>query len=373
MMRAVAVVGAALLALAAAECNRTSVVGSLGCASARDCSPPATICSVDGRCVRGCVADPALCVGGSNCNAATGECAGGAIGTPCTGDNGCDPPDVVCRTSDGTCQPGCTVSPTCADGDVCNPANGHCCAPGTTGCPTASSPAQICSGGMCVPGCATAGLCTGGQVCDTATGHCHAPTPMCTDDDDCDAGSYCTHAGACAVLAYGGTQKCATNAPDVLYACATKTTPADFTTCAGAPGPVGCPYCLENSCFRPGTCMSDNDCHGGVACTSGLCVVSAPACPSTVVLGDVVKGVYAAGKYVCVHGTVQQARQGLDGMYELKLDTSPYLFVDIEPMYQASAGIALPQVGQAITVHGMVRWDGGHADRELVPVDYVGP
>jgi hypothetical protein len=66
---------------------------------------------------------------------------------------------------------------------------------------------------------------------------------------------------------------------------------------------------------------------------------------------------------------VTQARTGADGTLEIKLGTSPYLYVDLEPMY----GIALPTVGQTITVHGAVRWDDGHKDRELLPVDWIGP
>ena len=54
-------VACALTALVsgAAGCKRTDLVGSLGCATSRDCLPPDTICSADGRCVAGCIADPA--------------------------------------------------------------------------------------------------------------------------------------------------------------------------------------------------------------------------------------------------------------------------------------------------------------------------
>ncbi len=383
-MTARAYLAVAALAASLAGCHHDDIIGTLGCSTSRDCEPPATICSADGRCVTGCIKNPSLCVGGSTCNAKTGECLGGAIGSHCASDNDCDPPDVVCRTSDGTCQPGCTVSPVCASNDVCNASSGHCCTPGAAGCPTLTPPAiscnsdadcpnvpsTICSAGLCVAGCGAGGLCAGGLVCDSATGHCQSPNPECARDSDCDPGSYCTQAGACAVLAYGGTQECADGAPDVLYACATATTPATFTSCAGAAGPSGCPYCIDESCLHPGVCASNADCHAGDACTNGLCMVQSPQCPTTVTIADVFKGIYAAGKEVCIRGTVQQTRSGADGELEIRLDTSPYLYVDVEPMYNA-AGVTLPQVNQTVTVHGTVRWDAGHQNRELLPVDWI--
>jgi hypothetical protein len=30
-------------------------------------------------------------------------------------------------------------------------------------------------------------------------------------------------------------------------------------------------------------------------------------------------------------------------------------------------------VGQMVTLHGTVRWDDGHKDRELLSVDWIGP
>jgi len=30
-------------------------------------------------------------------------------------------------------------------------------------------------------------------------------------------------------------------------------------------------------------------------------------------------------------------------------------------------------LGEVVTVHGVVRWDAGHYDRELLPVDWVSP
>jgi hypothetical protein len=191
----------------------------------------------------------------------------------------------------------------------------------------------------------------------------------CAHDTDCDPGSYCTQAGRCVVRAYGGATPCQGGAL-VSYSCATSTTPASFQSCVGAPGPVGCPYCIDGSCMHPGLCKTSDDCHAGDGCISGLCHALDPPCTtaSTVPLGDVVKGVYAAGKELCVRGTVQQARSGADGMYELRLDSSPFLYVDIEPMY----GLAAPALGQSVLVHGTVRWDAGHQDRELLPVDWIG-
>jgi hypothetical protein len=369
--------------IATAGCKRTDVVGALGCATSRDCAPPDTICSPDGRCVPGCVADPATCVGGSQCNAATGECEGGGIGAHCDGDDDCDPPDVICRVATQTCEAGCTVNPgVCADSETCNPTTGHCCTPGVGDCPVVTppmmtcnsdaecpnAPAQICSGGTCVAGCTTGGLCALPLVCNPTSGHCEPPAASCLLDMDCDAGSYCAQTGNCVVLAYAGPTACQ-GGTAVTYTCATKTTPSSFSTCTGKAGPVGCPYCIDGSCMHPGLCRTADDCHGGDGCISGLCHVLMPACPDNAIasIADVVHGVYAAGKELCVRGTVQSGKSGVDGMYELKLDTSPYLYVDIEPMY----GLAAPAVGSNVTVHGVVRWDDGHKDRELLPVDFV--
>lgn len=369
--------------VAATGCKRTDIVGALGCSTSRDCSPPSTICSADGRCVPGCVQNPALCVGGSQCNATSGECEGGGLGAHCASDGDCDPPDVVCRVSTQTCEAGCTVSPVCTSDETCDPQSGHCCTPGVAGCPARPAPmhtcnsdsecpdvpANICSGGVCVPGCTTGGLCALPLACNTTSGHCEPPMATCTRDTDCDSGSYCTQAGSCAVLAYAGPTTCQ-GGTTVSYTCATKTSPSTFQSCVGAPGPVGCPYCIDGSCMHPGLCKTSDDCHAGDGCVSGLCRVLMPPCPSTAIveLGDVVNGVYAAGKEVCVRGTVALTRTGYDGMLEIKLGTTPYLYVDVEPMY----GIALPSAGQTVTVHGTVRWDDGHKDRELLPVDWIG-
>jgi hypothetical protein len=184
---------------------------------------------------------------------------------------------------------------------------------------------------------------------------------------DCDPGSYCTQAGNCVVLAFGGAIACA-GGTTVTAECAQSATPAKFTTCAGAPGPVGCPYCIDGSCMHPGMCSGDADCHGGDSCVMGLCTASTPQCPTTVNISDVIKGVYAAGKEVCIKGTVTYTRAGYDGETEIRIGDTPYVYVDIEPMY----GLKTPAVGQTITLHGTVRWDAGHQDREILPVDWYG-
>ena len=367
-----------LFAAVTLSCRHTDVIGSLSCTTSRDCLPPATICSADGRCVTGCHGNPDLCIGGATCDAATGECVGGSTAHTCASDGNCDPPDLVCSPA-GVCAPGCTISLDCAGGDVCNPATGHCCTPGNAGCPNPTqpppscngdaecpnAPANICSGGVCVPGCANGGTCTAPLQCDPTSGHCI--TPLCARDLDCDPGSYCTQTGNCVVLAFGGATACA-GGTNVTSQCATETSPSEFTACAGKPGPVGCPYCIDGSCMHPGLCATADDCHGGDACVKGLCTAIAPQCPTVVTIPDVVRGVYAAGKEVCVRDTVSFVRKGYDGETEVKLGTNPYLYVDIEPMY----GLTAPEVGQTVTVHGTVRWDAGHQDRELLPVDWFG-
>jgi hypothetical protein len=187
---------------------------------------------------------------------------------------------------------------------------------------------------------------------------------------DCDPGSYCTQSGTCSVLAFGGAIRCA-GGSNVYYSCAIKTTPSQFASCAGSPGPGGCPYCIEGSCFHPGLCASANDCHRADACVGGLCRVQPSECPSTVSISQINAGTFAAGKEVCVHDIVTNVQSGYDGNKEVRLGNSPYLYLEVEPMYE-SAGVAVPAVGQAVTVHGTVRWDSGHEDRELLPVDWFG-
>ncbi len=372
----------ALACAVGAGCARTDVVGTLGCTTSRDCMPPSTICSADGRCVPGCISDPTACVGGSACDTDSGECEGGGLGAACTDDDDCDPPDVICGVTTQTCEAGCTVNPgACTSDENCDPTSGHCCTPGIDGCPPITppmmtcnsdsecpdAPAKICSGGVCVAGCTTGGLCAAPLSCNPTSGHCEPLASTCLRDIDCDSGSYCTQAGNCVVLAYAGPTACA-GGTNVTYTCATKTTPTSYSSCVGAPGPVGCPYCTNGSCLHPGLCKTSDDCHGGDGCSGGICRVLEEQCPTNAIvpIGDVVSGTYAAGKELCVTGTVESAKSGVTGQFEIRLDSSPYLYVDIEPMYN----VAPPTVGASITVHGTVRWDDGHKDRELLPVDW---
>jgi hypothetical protein len=362
---------------AAAGCRRATEVGSLACRTSGECTPPSTVCGPDGRCVAGCLSDPTLCLEGASCDPTSGECAGGSS---CTDDDDCDPPAAVCNLLSHACVAGCTLAG-CAAGFNCNPSSGRCCDPSSVGCPRVAdggancnsdsecvgAPANVCSGGACVPGCTSGAGCTAPLSCDPTTGHCS--TPMCQRDLDCDPGSYCTQAATCAVLAYGGPVACA-GGTKVPFDCATKKTPSDFMSCVGAAGPSGCPYCIDDSCFHPGMCASDTDCHRGDTCVGGLCRVTQPACPSEVSLSSVLQGSWAAGKEICVRGQVMLVRTGYDGMLEVRLGDTPYLYVDIMPLYQA-AGVRLPKVGETVIVHGVVRWDAGHNDRELLPVDWV--
>jgi hypothetical protein len=361
-----------------AGCGRDILVGSLTCRLSAECAPPSSVCSADGRCVAGCSAES--CVGGAACDLLTRECSGGPSERSCDGDSDCDPPDLVCRTSTNTCVAGCTSSDTCAEGFRCDPSSGHCCdGPSCPDRPDAAegcnsdfecvgAPALICSGGACVPGCGQTG-CAAPLQCDPTSGHCERS--RCARDADCDDGSACTQASRCEVLAFAGQIECAGGAV-VYYRCAIKETPADLVACAGAPGPVGCPYCIDHSCFHPGVCARDGDCHGGDSCVDGLCRVEEPPCPTIVPIADVVNGRFAAGKEVCVRGKVTQVRAGYDGMNEVRLDSSPFLYVDVPPMY-VSAGVALPSLGAMVTVHGTVRWDASHDDYELLPVDFIAP
>jgi hypothetical protein len=173
------------------------------------------------------------------------------------------------------------------------------------------------------------------------------------------------------VLAFGGKIACA-GGTAVDYDCAVKTTSSEFLACVGAAGPSGCPYCIGRSCFHPGLCNAFPDCHRGAACVAGLCIAAAPQCPTVVKIDAVASGTYAAGKELCVQGTVTRVQQGFDGMTEIRLGTTPFLFVDVAPMYR-NAGVMIPSVGQTVTVHGTVRWDDSHDDYELLPVDWIGP
>jgi hypothetical protein len=362
--------------LALTSCRRDTLIGSLGCESATDCAPPETVCGADGRCVPGCARTPETCVGAATCDPTTGQCSGGLS---CDDDSMCDPPAAVCNRSTHTCVAGCTLHG-CDNGLRCNDNDGHCCDPASPDCPAEpdggaecngdsecpGTPANICSGGACVPGCAATG-CSAPLACDQSSGHC--ATTACARDLDCDPGSYCTQAQTCVVLAFGGKIACA-GGTKVSFDCEEKTTPADFRACAGAPGPSGCPYCIDGSCFHPGLCSTQADCHRGNGCINGLCRVQAPECPTVVSLAEIFAGTFAAGKEVCVRDVVTSLRQGSDGTNEIRLGTTPYLFVDVTDMHKA-AGVRIPNLDETVTVHGTVRWDSGHNDRELLPVDWV--
>ncbi len=363
-------------------CHRNTVIGSLNCNISTDCSPPIYVCSADRQCVDGCIDDDD-CLNGTTCDTPNGECTGDGLGSSCADDSACAPPDSVCRASTNSCVPGCTLGSACGESFTCNPTTGHCCDPFGLDCPQPqadagascntdsecpSAPMLICSAGACVASCMSGAPCTAPLTCES-TGHCG--TPDCARDADCDSGSYCTQAGVCTVLSFGGAIPCA-GGKKLSYQCAGKSSVADFSSCAGTAGPAGCPYCLDYSCLHPGTCASNNDCHAGDSCTSGLCQVNQPACPIVASVADVLSGVYAAGKEICVRGMVTVVRSGYDGVIDVGLGSSPELFTNVLRMYQ-TAGVTVPTVGQTVTVHGTVRWNGAHADRELLPVDWIGP
>jgi hypothetical protein len=371
--------------LVLAACDATTFLGSVDCLTAGDCQAPATVCGPDGRCIPGCGPEPAECIAGSACDAQSGECMGGGdVGRSCADDSACGPPDLVCQPSTHTCVAGCTLSGVCPTNEGCVPTTGHCCNPKDPSCvippmPTpanecnadaecSDAPANICLRGKCVPGCSNGLSCSPPLTCDAATGHC--TTPTCARDTDCDDGSYCTQAGACAVLAYGGASTCAGGTP-VSYKCAVDDTVAALTSCVGAPGPSGCPYCIDNACFTLGLCETIDDCHGGSGCANGFCVATPPACATTVPIADVVAGTYAAGKELCVSGKVTSVDNGYDGMIEIRLGDTPYLYVDVIPVYKALGVVKIPDAGDMVTVHGTARWDAGHADWELLPVDFI--
>lgn len=236
-------------------------------------------------------------------------------------------------------------------------------------------PASYCEGGKCVPGCAMSGMpCADGTSCDPMTGLCSQGARPdggagCTSDAECNAQSYCTQAGACAVSSLGSA--CAGGAT-VSPTCARKTTPADFMNCTGAAGPPACPYCVDSSCANFRLCANAADCHAGDACAAGLCIVQAPACPSLVTAAEILAGTFAAGKEMCVHDVVASMASGANGMIEVKLGAMmPFLYADVAPMY--GNAVALPTAGQTATLHGAVRRNDMYMDWELLPVDWIGP
>jgi hypothetical protein len=372
-----------LAVLLAAGCLRQTSLGTLGCRMASDCAPPQSVCGPDARCVAGCGVDESSCAAGSVCDPSTGDCSGGIIGMSCADDRGCDPPDIVCRPSTGTCVAGCTLAADCDAEQRCDALTGRCCNPSSPSCvavspPTAgcasdaacADPARVCVNGACIASCNAGGSCTTPLECDPHSGHCVVPS--CTLDIDCDATSACSAGGSCYVLAHAAPGPCSGGGPVAPYRCATEENAAEFAQCAGAPGPAGCPYCLDGSCFEAGLCTSAADCRDGATCTQGLCLGTANACANPVSISDVIGGHYGAGKLVCVRGKVISVRSGYDGMIELKLGDAPYLYVDVAPMYR-SAGVTLPNVGATVRAHGAARWDAGHDDWELSPVDWIGP
>jgi hypothetical protein len=367
------------VSLLVAGCRHSTVVGSTGaCATASDCTPPSTICSSDGQCVPGCAQNPTACLGGS-CDPASGECQGGPVGKPCAVDGDCAPPDLVCRPSTKSCVAGCGLDPgACQQGWRCNVKSGRCCDPAQPGCDApadagggcdgdddcALMPGTICQAGACVPSCASTG-CAAPLVCG-ANGHC-GPTGGCQRDDQCDPGSYCAPQGACMVLPAGGRIDCAMGVV-VETQCNQKSTPAAFLACVGSVGPADCPYCTEGSCYRPGLCAVAADCHHADTCTNGLCIPTAPQCPSTVTAASVVAGAWATGREVCVRDTVTSGTDAFNGDVFLRLGAAG-LPLTITPLY-LGAGVTRPSVGATISARGVVRWDKWHTRFELDPVQW---
>jgi hypothetical protein len=154
----------------------------------------------------------------------------------------------------------------------------------------------------------------------------------------------------------------------VSETCNPSSTAAALMACAGAAGPPACPYCFESSCYRPGLCSAPTDCHAGDGCAGGVCRPLAPACPTTVDAAEVLGGGFAAGRELCVRDNVSDLFTSGDGDVVFHLGAAPGLAGTITPLYQA-AGVAKPQVGATITVHGVVRWDEQRTRWELLPVD----
>ena len=378
-MRSLALSIVLVFAAGLGACHLPLVVGSIECRSNADCAPPGSLCGVDARCVDGCVL--AGCVAGASCAPATGACTGDIFGTSCAGDTSCDAPEVVCNAATSTCAASCVLTGTCPTGLACDRSSGRCCDPDEHGCRATGdaphgcqddddcgAPAHVCQANECVPGCATT-ACSGALSCDPASGHC-SPS-ACQRDSDCDDSSTCTQLHTCVPLKLRGYGSCS-GGSKVDFSCAAKSSAASFVGCSGAGGPATCPYCIDDSCFAPGLCSTSADCSAGLGCSAGLCVAQAPQCPTLVELTDVVNGRYHAGKAICVRAKVTSVRSGYDGAVEVRLGTSPYLYVDVLEMYE-QAGVKVPTVGDTVTVHGTLRWDEDHGDRELLPVDWIGP
>ena len=68
-----------------------------------------------------------------------------------------------------------------------------------------------------------------------------------------------------------------------------------------------------------------------------------------------------------MQGTVMAAKSGVTGVFEIRLELEPV------PLRRHRADVrhhAARRSGDVILVHGTVRWDDGHKDRELLPVDW---
>jgi hypothetical protein len=117
-------------------------------------------------------------------------------------------------------------------------------------------------------------------------------------------------------------------------------------------------------------CSTAADCHTGTGCTGGLCVPTAPACPSTIDAASVRAGGFASGHELCVHDVVESATVDYNGDVLLKIGTTG-LEAIVPPLYQSI--LSAPTVGQAATLHGTVRWNAWRTRWELHPVDWIGP
>ena len=373
------------LALLLAACARsTTEVGSIlgGCTRDSDCGPPALICSPDGACVPGCVAQPSQCVASTTCDATTGECVGGKTGQPCTGDADCEPPTLVCNKS-GTCVAGCDENPAiCTGGLVCKTTTGHCCDPGQAGCTSTppmgciddlackSQPGTVCSGGVCHAGCSTSG-CAAPLMCSSAD-RCWPAT--CARDDDCGHDSYCADngtSGVCKALTSSGASTCPAGVASISSTCNESHTVDTFTDCAGKISTVpGCPWCVQGACYEPGLCKLAADCHNEDGCVSGLCRPEQPVCPTFVPAADVLAGKFSAGHELCVKDSVASVFTSSDGDIVIALG-SVKLAVEITPQYAGASKLTFT-VGETLTVHGPVRWNQWRTRWEIRPVDYAG-
>jgi hypothetical protein len=190
----------------------------------------------------------------------------------------------------------------------------------------------------------------------------------CASDSDCDAASYCDRAAGCTALGAGGAIACA-GGTALRDACDPQRTPSGWQACVGAPGPADCPYCTDGSCFRPGLCGGDGDCHQGDACSGGLCRPAAPECPVMAMSADVVAGSFAAGHEVCVRDTVTSIETG----YTMVMHLGGAGLTAVLTQLYLGGGLTVPSVGATVTLHGVVRWDQWRTHWEIDPVDWWQP